>query len=144
MPQSAPTVELAVQGLVKSFGAAVLDRAGLRAPAGRPLTAAGSFVPPERRRIGMVVQDGALFPHLSVAGQVDVVLRPAQLRVSADRSATVDSVQYFGDDAVDTARLPGGTALGVRVLDAPEFGPGDTVDLHDVGGATVGYPRAAR
>jgi iron(III) transport system ATP-binding protein len=353
MPQSPPTGELAVQGLVKSFGAAtVLDRAGLRAPAGRVvallgpsgcgkttllrciaglerpeagevrldgrlLTGPGSFVPPERRRVGMVFQDGALFPHLSVAGnvgyglsraerrrgrlakhqpprvaealalvdlagfgermpaglsggqaqrvalaralvtrpsvllldepfsnldtilrvqvraevqrlladlgvtaifvthdqeeafvvgdqvavmlggrvvqqaapaelyrapasravaaflgdanlvpgvaaagladtaigrvplrdgpagEVDVLLRPEQLRVSAGRAATVDSVQYFGHDAVYTARLPGGTALRVRVLDAPEFGPGDTVDLHYVGGATVGYPRAA-
>ena len=76
-------------------------------------------------------------------GEVDVLLRPEQLRVSAGGAATVDSVQYFGHDAVYLARLPGGAALRVRVLDAPEFRPGDTVDLHYVGGATVGYPRAA-
>ncbi|MCH8236313.1 MAG: ATP-binding cassette domain-containing protein, partial [Chloroflexi bacterium] len=29
-----------------------------------------TFVPPERRRIGLVFQDGALFPHMSVAGTV--------------------------------------------------------------------------
>jgi molybdate transport system ATP-binding protein len=29
-------------------------------------TAAGVFLPPERRRLGYVLQDGALFPHLSV------------------------------------------------------------------------------
>jgi iron(III) transport system ATP-binding protein len=77
-----------------------------------------------------------------LAGQVDVLLRPEQLRVSAGRAATVDAVQYFGHDAVYLTRLPGGAALRVRVLDAPEFRPGDTVDLHYVGGATVGYPRA--
>jgi iron(III) transport system ATP-binding protein len=346
MPQSAATGTLAVEGLVKAFGAApVLDRVGLRAPAGRvvallgpsgcgkttllrciaglerpdagevrldgrPLSAPGTFVPPERRRIGMVFQDGALFPHLSVAGnvgyglsrserrgsrieealalvdlagfgermpaslsggqaqrvalaralvtrpsvllldepfsnldtilrvqiraevqrlladlgvtavfvthdqeeafvvgdevavmlagtvaqqaapaelyrapasravagflgdanllpgtaeagladtpigrvplraallrgEVDVLLRPEQLRVSAGRAATIDSVQYFGHDAVYLTRLPGGAALRVRVLDAPEFRPGDTVDLRYVGGATVGYPRAS-
>jgi hypothetical protein len=30
----------------------------------------------------------------------------------------------------------------VRVLDAPEFRPGDRVDLDYVGGPTVGYLRA--
>jgi iron(III) transport system ATP-binding protein len=76
-------------------------------------------------------------------GNVDVLLRPEQLRVSAGEAATVDSVQYFGHDAVYLTRLPGGTALRVRVLDAPEFRPGDSVDLAYVGGPTVGYPRAA-
>ncbi|HSJ17167.1 MAG TPA: ABC transporter ATP-binding protein [Solirubrobacterales bacterium] len=36
----------------------------------RSLTAPGTFVPPERRRIGMVFQDYALFPHYDVAGNV--------------------------------------------------------------------------
>jgi iron(III) transport system ATP-binding protein len=78
-----------------------------------------------------------------LAGHVDVLLRPEQLRLSAGRAATIDSVQYFGHDAVYLTRLPGGAALRVRVLDAPEFRPGDTVDLDYVGGPTVGYPRAA-
>jgi len=30
------------------------------------------------------------------------------------------------------------------VLDAPEFRPGDRVDLDYVGGPTVGYPRGRR
>jgi iron(III) transport system ATP-binding protein len=77
-----------------------------------------------------------------LGGDVDVLLRPEQLRVSAGAAATIDSVQYFGHDAVYLTRLAGGAALRVRVLDVPEFRPGDTVDLHYVGGATVGYPRA--
>jgi molybdate transport system ATP-binding protein len=48
--------------------------AGLRRAEGRVLvggevlqdSAAGVFLPPERRRLGYVPQDGALFPHLSV------------------------------------------------------------------------------
>jgi iron(III) transport system ATP-binding protein len=76
-----------------------------------------------------------------LGGDVDVLLRPEQLRVSAGAAATIDSVQYFGHDAVYLTRLAGGTALRVRVLDVPEFRPGDTVDLRYVGGATVGYPR---
>jgi hypothetical protein len=35
------------------------------------------------------------------------------------------------------------TILRVRILDAPQFRPGDPVDLAYVGGPTVGYPRAA-
>src|ERR687896_149156 len=77
-----------------------------------------------------------------LGGDVDVLLRPEQLRVSAGAAATIDSVQYFGHDAIYLTRLAGGPAVRVRVLDVPEFRPGDTVDLHYVGGATVGYPRA--
>ena len=38
--------------------------------AGRPVYAAGVNQSPEKRRIGMVFQEGALFPHLTVAGNV--------------------------------------------------------------------------
>jgi iron(III) transport system ATP-binding protein len=51
--------------------------AGLEIPSGgevrigdRVVSGEGVQVPPERRRIGMVFQDWALFPHLSVAGNV--------------------------------------------------------------------------
>ena len=51
--------------------------------AGRPVAGAGRFVPPERRRIGMVFQDYALFPHLTVAGNAGYALgrRPHRTRV---------------------------------------------------------------
>jgi iron(III) transport system ATP-binding protein len=35
----------------------------------------GVFVPPERRRVGMVFQDGALFPHMDVVGNIAYGLR---------------------------------------------------------------------
>jgi len=37
---------------------------------GGELVAGGAWVPPDRRRVGMVFQDWALFPHLSVANNV--------------------------------------------------------------------------
>jgi iron(III) transport system ATP-binding protein len=44
--------------------------AGRVAIGGRPVAGNGTWVEPEHRRIGMVFQDGALFPHLTVAGNV--------------------------------------------------------------------------
>jgi iron(III) transport system ATP-binding protein len=44
--------------------------AGRVAIGGRPVAGDGAWVEPEHRRIGMVFQDGALFPHLTVAGNV--------------------------------------------------------------------------
>ena len=44
--------------------------AGTIAIAGRPVAGGGAWIEPEHRRIGMVFQDGALFPHLDVAANV--------------------------------------------------------------------------
>lgn len=44
--------------------------AGTVTVGGRVLTGPGTQLPPERRRIGIVPQEGALFPHLSVARNV--------------------------------------------------------------------------
>jgi iron(III) transport system ATP-binding protein len=113
---------------------------------------------PASRAVAAFLGDANLVPGLAAAGladtavgrvplaaelrgEVDVLLRPEQLRVTAGRRATIDAVEYFGHDAVYLTRLPGGDAVRVRVLDAPEFRPGDRVDLDYVGGPTVGYPR---
>lgn len=53
---------------------------------GRVLSGNGSHVPPERRRIGLVPQEGALFPHLDVAGNIAFGLKA---RSRAERRARV-------------------------------------------------------
>ncbi|WP_031080088.1 ABC transporter ATP-binding protein [Streptomyces sp. NRRL S-118] len=55
--------------------------AGTVTVGGRTLSAPGTHLPPERRRVGIVPQEGALFPHLSVARNVAFGL------TGADRAA---------------------------------------------------------
>lgn len=45
-------------------------RAGTVAVGGRLVAGDGAWIPPERRGVGYVRQDGSLFPHLSVAGNI--------------------------------------------------------------------------
>ncbi|MCD2185819.1 ABC transporter ATP-binding protein [Actinomycetospora soli] len=59
---------------------------------GRPVAGSGvTTVPPEQRRIGLVPQDGALFEHLTVAGNVGFGLR------SLDRAARRERVAAMLD-----------------------------------------------
>lgn len=56
--------------LLRSIAGFEVPDAGTITIAGRRVAGDGAWVEPDQRRIGMVFQDGALFPHLTVAANV--------------------------------------------------------------------------
>lgn len=54
----------------------------------------GHFVPTERRRLGYVFQEAALFPHLSVRENLEYALR--RVRVAAPRISMQAAVEWLG------------------------------------------------
>ncbi len=72
-------------------------------------TDAGVWVPPERRGFGVVFQDPHLFPHLTVAGNLDYAARRA--RGGSIRRAEVEDLLRLGD-LLD--RRPGSLSGGER------------------------------
>ena len=73
-------------------------RAGSIRLAGIPVSQPGMTVPPEQRRIGMVFQDYALFPHLSVAENIAFGLR--RLPRAARQTRTRELAEMVGLSAV--------------------------------------------
>jgi len=77
-------------------------RAGVIRVGGREVSGPGGAVPPEKRRIGMVFQDYALFPHLSVRGNIAFGLRDpaardariAELAALVGLTATLDKYPH--------------------------------------------------
>ena len=88
-------------------------------------TAAGTHVPPHRRRVGYVFQDGRLFPHLSVAQNLAYGRR---LAPRAERGDTARIARMLGIEALMDRRpgaLSGGekqrVAIGRALLAAPRL-----------------------
>ncbi|MEO6121135.1 MAG: ABC transporter ATP-binding protein [Acidimicrobiales bacterium] len=111
--------------------------AGFEAPdagevrlAGITVAGTGTWVAPERRRVGMVFQQLALFPHLDVAANVAYGLHR---RSRADRRARVtellDLVDLAGYERRRPDQLSGGQAQ--RVALARALAPGPEVVLLD-------------
>ena len=74
--------------------------------AGRVVSSPTFTLQPERRRIGFVFQDNALFPHLSVAGNIEFGLRAAGARLSGKEPASSVAGDLKRDDgSVAPARL---------------------------------------
>lgn len=71
------------------------------------LSGPGTWTPPQRRQVGMVFQDGALFPHLNVADNIAFGLRSPGMSMSAsDRAARVADLLALVDLTGAGDRLP--------------------------------------
>jgi iron(III) transport system ATP-binding protein len=70
--------------------------AGTVAVAGRIVADGRTWVPPEQRRIGMVFQDYALFPHLTVAENIGFGLARAERSARARALLTVVGLEGLG------------------------------------------------
>lgn len=85
-----------------------------------------AFVPPERRRVGMVFQDHLLFPHLSVLGNLRYARRPpAPGRDPIGLEAVVETLEIGHLLKQFPRRLSGGErqriALGRALLSQPDL-----------------------
>jgi iron(III) transport system ATP-binding protein len=96
--------------------------------AGRRVAGPGGSVPPERRRVGMVFQDHALFPHLSVADNVAYGIRR-----DPDRSVRVAELLDLVSLPDAGARMPHELSGGMqqRVAIARALAPRPDVILLD-------------
>ena len=74
-------------------------RAGRVLLGGRELSGPGASLPPERRGVGMMFQDYALFPHLDVAGNVGFGLARQPRAVRAARIAQMLDLVGLGERA---------------------------------------------
>jgi molybdate transport system ATP-binding protein len=63
-------------------------------------------LPPDLRRVGLMFQDGALFPHMTVAHNVGFGLRRLGRRRSAGASRVSEVLDRFGIAHLDAARPP--------------------------------------
>ena len=100
--------------------------AGLETPdqgeiwiAGQPVAGPGVWLPPERRQIGLVFQDGALFPHLSVAENISFPLQRSDRAAQRARvSELLDLVAMSGLEARYPHQLSGGQQQRVALARA--------------------------
>ena len=95
--------------------------------AGRIVDSSREHTPPERRQIGYVPQEGALFPHLTVAANVGFGLRRGRLRrASAESKRVAELIEMVGLGGFERRmphHLSGGERQRVALARALANGP---------------------
>src|SRR5260370_36480288 len=100
----------------------------------RVLSSAAVVVPPERRRMAMIFQSYALWPHMTVAQNVAYGLRFAGV-ARGDRERRGGGMPRAGQPAGDGARSPGGPAGRPPQRAAAAPAPGRGAETLPPGGA---------
>jgi molybdate transport system ATP-binding protein len=92
---------------------------------GTPLvdTSSGTYLPTENRAVGLVAQDGLLFPHLTVAENLAYAERRSRGRAHAQRQEIVDVLSLAPLLARTTQTLSGGERQRVALARALVSGP---------------------
>lgn len=88
---------------------------------------AGTFVPPEKRNLGMVFQDYALWPHMTVAGNVSFPLEMRRIPRADRERRVLDALKRVGlleMGARRTSDLSGGQQQRVAIARAIVAEPG--------------------
>ncbi len=80
---------------------------------GTEMSGSGAHVPPEQRRVGIVFQSYALWPHMSVADNVGYPLRVAGVNARDRRGPVLDALTTVGLESL-AARRPADLSGGQR------------------------------
>jgi iron(III) transport system ATP-binding protein len=104
--------------LLRAVGGLLRPASGFISLRGRVVDDEGTWVRPEHRRVGIVPQEGALFPHLDVLGNVSFALDGSR-RDKAKRTAELlELVGMAGTESLRPQELSGGMQQRVAVARA--------------------------